>query len=72
MDTLDKAVFLRKVTPDPLVLDAIRAFTTPSTPEQVALSAKNYVESLYDAYLILTTNSGISEGWTLQTTSNPP
>lgn len=55
---LETAVFLTKVTDDPLILDAARVFSTPKTPQKVVESAQKYVENCYAAALTLHLNSG--------------
>jgi hypothetical protein len=55
---LETAVFLLKITDDPLILDAVRVFSTPKTPQKVVDSAQKYVENCYAAALTLHANSG--------------
>ena len=61
MDTqkhLETAIFLLKIAPDPLVLDAVRVFSTPKVPPVITRAAAQYVEKCYDSALILFKNCG--------------
>lgn len=62
MDTqkhLEAAIFLLKIAPNPLILDAIRVFSTPKTPPVITLAATRYVEKCYDSAVFLFQNCGI-------------
>ena len=54
---LETAVFLLKITDDPLIFDAVRVFSSPKTPQKVVGSAQKYVENCLAAHNALFTNT---------------
>lgn len=58
---LKKALKLHELTHDPLFLDAIRALATPRTPPAIRKTVESFIETQYEAYLLLFSNSGTSQ-----------